>query len=191
MMDRRSAMEKYVEAKRAGRVDNDIIALLDMLNSIPGYYTTSSCSGRIVIMQLPDIGDKVNSVFLGKWHREVTVNEVKDAMAMYSEGFLFLMVQSAILHVVAEDMEHAKMLINVARDSGFKYSSIRSVSPTGILVELLSTENLSVPLGNGGNVMITDAYLDFLVELANTVLRRIKNKLLNLEKKLSSLPRDF
>ena len=189
MMDRDAALRKYEEAKREGKVDEDIVPLLDRINYETRYYTTSSCSGRIGILQLPELGDKKNSAFLGKWHREVTEEEVRDAISRYTEGLLYLLVQSAIIHVVAENVEDANILISIAREAGFKYSCVKNIKENGVLVEILGTEHMEVPLGYHGELKICREDIGFLTEMANRTIRRVKDKLRKLEEKISSLPR--
>ncbi len=186
-MGKKEAMEKYEAAKAANKVDEDIIPLLEKINSIPVYYTTSSCSGRIGVMQIPKIGDKINAIFLGKWHREVELRELKESINRFSEGALYLLVQSAILHVVAKNTDHAIKLIEISKNSGFKYSSIKSIKREGILVEILSTEHIEIPLGENGKIMICETNLPFFLNKANETIRRVKGKLSTLEKNISSL----
>jgi len=186
-MSREVAMRKYKLAKESGEVDIDIIPLLDKLNALEEYYTTSSCSGRIVIMEIPEVGDKINSKFLGKWHRQVNVSEVKEAIASYSSGNLYFLVQSAILHVVSKDINSAMKLIKIGKETGFKYSSIRVINDAGVLVELLSTEHLQIPLGTAGKLKVCSEDIAFFVTIANKLLARIKNKLSRLEEKISCL----
>ena len=189
MINRKTALEKYQDARMKDEVDKDIISLLDFLNSTQKYYTTSSCSGRIVVMQIPQIGDKRNAKFLGKWHRYVKDEEVFNAIFQYHEGYLFLLVQSAIIHVVAEDMKSAKSIMKIALESGFKYTTIKNIDSTGVLVEILSTENLHIPLGENGVLQVSRENIKFFVKMANRTLRRIKRKLSNLERKIrNSLP---
>jgi len=184
MINRREALEKYEEAKKKGEVDEDIVSLLDTINSSKNYYTTSSCSGRIVLFQIPEIGDKVNANFIGKWHREVEYEEIKKALEDYTKGYLFLLVQSAIIHVVADSLERGKEMIALALESGFKYTSIKNIKNGKVLVEILSTENIHIPLGKNGELMVDEKALEFFVEMANKTLQRIKRKLKNLEKNL-------
>ncbi len=187
MMNRPEALKKYRKAKEEGLVDEDIIPLLEIINSSEEYYTTSSCSGRIGVMQIPEIGNKVQCVFLGKWHREVSYDEIVESIKNYKSGYLFLIVQSAIIHVVAKDIDSANVLLKIAFESGFKYSSIKGISNNGVLVEILSTENLNIPLGKNGNLIVDEEYIRFSTDMANMTLRRIKQKLQKLERKISCL----
>ena len=186
-MSRREAVEKYERAKNKGEVDRDIIPLLDKINSSEHYYTTSSCSGRIILIELPEIGDKKNSRIIGKWHGEIKFVDLFKLLNEYKKGYLFLLVQSSIIHIVCDNVDNALKIIEVARDSSFKYSSIKSVKNEGILVEILGSENLNIPLGENSKIIVNEEELRFFVKISNMIIRKIKNKLKNFELNINSL----
>ncbi|RLG38823.1 hypothetical protein DRN79_00965, partial [Methanosarcinales archaeon] len=43
--------------------DADIIEILERINSIEKFFTTSSCSGRIVLLKIPHAGSKREAKF--------------------------------------------------------------------------------------------------------------------------------
>lgn len=43
------------DLSRKGAVDDRINAVVDTLNSLPNYYTTSSCSGRTIVFSAPEV----------------------------------------------------------------------------------------------------------------------------------------
>ena len=191
MMDREEAINKYEDHKARGLVDTDIIPLLEKINKLKCCYTTSSCSGRIALLQLPEIGDKRNAVFIGKWHREIVPDEIDKVLNNYKRGYLFFLVQSSIIHVVCEGIENAMKMITIARDAGFKYTSIKSIKNDKILIEILSTENLHIPLGINGKIKVDKKSIIFFVDVANKMLERIKGKLKTLKEKISFLEPSF
>lgn len=83
--------------------DDDIAGLIELLNGFDDYFTTSSCSGRVILISIPEIGAKEEAEFIAKWHREVSKDEVLKAMGTWKDvdGELWLMSQSPILHVSA------------------------------------------------------------------------------------------
>ena len=184
------AMEGLRKALAEDKVDRDIIPLLEKINSLDNYFTTSSCSGRISVMEMPHFGDKLNSVWLGKWHREVTVEEVLEAIEKHKTGQLWFLVRSPILHVAARTMEDAVRLLNLSIGLGFKYSSIKSVSHKKLLVEIRSTERMDVPLGENGELWVSEEYIERIVDLANAQVRRFKGKLRRLEGEIGRLSRN-
>ena len=95
-------------------------------------------------------------------------------------------MQSSIFHVSTISMENARKLLNVANQSGFKYSSIKTFNGK-IVVEILSTERIDAPLGKDGEIFVGDDYLKILVEIANKMMERMDKKLKRLEKNLDML----
>lgn len=167
-----------------GEVDPEIKPLLDIINSQSDYFTTSSCAGRIVLLQIPEIGDKENAEFLGKWHRNVEVDEVKEAFKNAQETLsVFLLAQSPIIHVRCRTLNSAIALRNIAVESGLKYSTLKSLTmnsksePVKIVVEILSSENIHVPIAKGKNLYPDEDYLKFIVENANSALTRAQEKI--------------
>ena len=186
MKAKREALKSLFTAMLDGKVDEDIIDLLLLINSIKGIYTTSSCSGRIGIIEEPSLGAKPLSRWLIKVHREMTFPEAKRALEQAESGLIFLKSQPPIFHVVAEDLEKAKRLHELGLASGFKYTTFKVIS-NRYLVEINGTEYLTVPLGRDGKIMVSDNYLRFALEIGNSMLKRSKGRLPRLFKNFEKL----
>lgn len=181
---RRKAIKSLHEAMEKGEVDEKIIPIVNKINSISDYYTTSSCSGRIAILEIPSVGQKRKAKFLGKWHNGIGYEDAIKALKKSSKGEIWFLVQSPIIHVHAISMASARKLLNVANQSGFKYSSIKAINGD-IVVEILSTERIDCPLGKDGNIYGSEEYLHLLVEIASKMIERMDRKLKRLERNLS------
>lgn len=180
---RRRNLEKLERAKRSGEVDEDIIQLLDLINSFECYVTTSSCSGRIVLIEVPEIGDKLRARFLGKWHRTVSSEEILRCLRNF-ESNVWLISDPPILHIACSDLECARNLMRIANDSGFRRCCLISLSrPT---VEVTSFERLEAPLAVNGKIVVSEEYVKILAEFANEKLLRGKDKLERFKAKLLS-----
>ncbi|MBP1911483.1 tRNA(Phe) 7-((3-amino-3-carboxypropyl)-4-demethylwyosine(37)-N(4))-methyltransferase Taw3 [Thermococcus stetteri] len=190
MKAKREALQSLFTAMREGKVDEDIIDLLLLINSIRGIYTTSSCSGRIGIIEEPALGAKPLSRWLIKVHRPIEFEEAREALKNAKEGMIFLKSQPPIFHVVAEDLERAKKLHELGLASGFKYTTFKVIS-TRHLVEINATEYLTAPLGRDGKVLVDEEYLRFAVEIGNDMLKRSKGRLPRLEKNFKKLRQDL
>ncbi|WP_456365234.1 tRNA(Phe) 7-((3-amino-3-carboxypropyl)-4-demethylwyosine(37)-N(4))-methyltransferase Taw3 [Thermococcus sp.] len=186
MKAKREALQSLFTAMNEGKVDEDIIELLLLINSIKGIYTTSSCSGRIGIIEEPALGAKPLSRWLVKVHRPIEFEEAREALKDAREGLIFLKSQPPIFHVVAEDMEKAKKLHELGLASGFKYTTFKAISRR-YLVEINATEYLTAPLGRDGKVLVGDEYLRFAVEIGNSMLRRSKARLPRLKENFKKL----
>ena len=184
-------MAELEEKLCQGVVDTDMVPLLKLINSFDGCYTLSSCSGRVGLIELPELGDKKRAVFHGKWHQPPSFEMVAEAVQSYrrsgrSESYLYLLTQCPILHMNIDTRERAKELFALARNCGFKHSAFKSVAPP-FLLEVLSTERVDIPLGRDGVVLAGEEELRFFVERCNVALTRGKKKLEKLQKELESL----
>ena len=180
---KKQAIQKLTTAKLEEKVDNKILPMLDLINSLNQYYTTSSCAGRIVLLELPCIGDKKNASFLGKWHRPIQKEELSNAIEQAKKGWIWFLAQSPILHVGAKDIYDADKLIKLSIKCGFKNTGIRSLGKK-IIIEICSTERLDSPIGKDGKLFCSGEYQDILVITGNEVLNRSQEKLDILRKEL-------
>lgn len=178
---KRNKVEKLEEAKKRGEVDEDIIPLLDLINSFDCFVTTSSCSGRIVVLDIPNLGDKLRAKFLGKWHRTVNAEEILDCLDRI-ESNVWLISYPPILHVACRDLMCANDLMKIANNSGFRRCGIISLSR--FVIEITSFERLEAPLAFEGRVVVDREYIDILTKFANEKLLRGKEKLERLKIKL-------
>lgn len=183
---KQKAMEKLKEAVQEKKVDSSIHSLLKIINSMEHYFTTSSCSGRIVLLQLPEIGDKKHALFLGRWHRQITIDDVYTALTSYNEGQAWLFTQSPIFHIGCKHISAASDILTIGVSNGFKHSGIRSVSDQ-IIVEIRSTERMDMPLGQQGKLLISKETMHFLVDIANKAFLRSQEKLSRLIKGIEKI----
>jgi tRNA wybutosine-synthesizing protein 3 len=177
------SLEKACSEKKA---DERILPILTLLNTIPGCYTSSSCSGRIVILEIPEIGDKKRARFLGKWHTTISVSDIKKAILKAKIGYIWLLTQSPILHIITDKLEMADRFIKIAISSGFKNSGLKSIGKK-IVVEVCSTERLDAPIGKDKILYYKDTYVSTLVSISNDILHKSTDKLTRFENKLKKI----
>src|SRR3989344_3740924 len=79
----------YEAALSQGKVDPQMQALCSFIAGTKGYYTSSCCSGRIMLLERR--GDrKSENFFHRKWHREVAAKELLEGINEEVEGDLWL-----------------------------------------------------------------------------------------------------
>lgn len=168
-----------------GEWDAHIVSLCEKINSLDNYYTTSSCSGRIVVIR--DLDKKRPGLFEFVSHEIIAPLgvfqstkfrdnfEVKDNLKFKSEP--------PILHVACREIEDAKSLIEKAQNCGWKRSGIISLGKN-IIVELLSTEKLEFPIVCEGKILVSDEFLSIVIQKSNENLRKGWQKIDNLAKSL-------
>jgi len=180
------ALHSLEIAEKEQKVDAPITTVLSLLNKLEMYYTSSSCAGRVMVLELPEFGDKKRAKVVGKWHRVVTFEEVEEAVKKAHIGVLWLLAQAPILHVGAESLDAADRLVKLARSCGFKNSAVKSTSKK-IMVELCSTERLDAPIGVEGRILCDAEYLELLVDISNSVMERSARKLRLFEQRLRNI----
>jgi len=192
-LDKKNALEKIDKSKK-GAIDKDIKKLVDKINSFSCYYTTSSCSGRILLISFPEDNKKYNVEWLFVSHDLVDFRTVKENLNKIILNFkndnikndVWFREESTIMHVCCKTMEDASRLIEISKHIGFKRSGINAVH-NRIILELVSTENMDTPVIKDGKLLVNDEYLKILVKEANKKLKRTKEKTKKLCNELHSL----
>lgn len=183
---KKSAFAKLQKAQKEGKVDEGILPILFIINESDDYYATSSCYGRIVLLEIPNIGDKKAAKFLGKWHRTIDVDELFDAARKAKLGQIWLLAQSPIIHVTTKTKEAADMLLKTAVACSFKHSGLKSLGKK-IVVEVCSTERFDVPVGKDGVLFCNRKHLELLTDISNEILKKSTQKLQKFEKNLGKV----
>jgi tRNA wybutosine-synthesizing protein 3 len=183
LISKENALKKLNKAYYENQLDEDIEGIVKLINLNKNYYTSSSCAGRIVIIELPKIGDKKEANFLGKWHREIKYIEAKKALESGKSGMIWLLAQSPILHIITKSNIFADNLIKIAISSGFKNSGIKSIT-NNIVIEICSTERLDSPIGENGLLFSSQKHFKLLINVSNHIIKRSRKKLKIFEKNL-------
>jgi len=77
-LQRKKSILAKSDKSSKGEWDKKIISLCNRINSLENYYTTSSCSGRIVIMF--DKEKKSSKLFIKVYHDLLIFNQLKDCL---------------------------------------------------------------------------------------------------------------
>jgi tRNA wybutosine-synthesizing protein 3 len=170
------AMKKLQQTCNSNKVDTKIMPVLNKINSQSPYFTTSSCAGRIQILELPTIGDKKNAYILGKWHDTITPIMVQDVLLSSSNGMIWMLAQSPIIHVAVASFQDANNLVKKAIHAGFKNSGIKTHGKY-LLIEICSTERLDAPIGLDGRLFGSSDYVKLLVKISNDIIIKSINKI--------------
>jgi tRNA wybutosine-synthesizing protein 3 len=170
------------DKSKKGGVDSDILSLVNLINSFDDFYTTSSCSGRIMII---DKAEKRKD--LSKWvftsHKPIAMRQYSSIFSRkysssreFQAASLWLMEEPAILHICCRNMASANRMLKIIRDVSFKRSGIISASKR-IVLEILDTEKMETIIAKKGVLYLKGKYAKVLVEEANTKLRSTKLKI--------------
>ncbi|KAL2642169.1 hypothetical protein R1flu_009756 [Riccia fluitans] len=192
----RALASEEVDKSRKGGVDIQIAELIRKINSHPQFYTTSSCSGRISLFldhpQQPTPSDDAFHAEFGHdgnedgtkemekkqkggyWiyvsHEPAVVSEVlhsvREKYASEQKGPLVFRFEPFILALECSSLVSSQQLVTCALASGFRESGITSAGKRCI-VAIRCSIRMEVPIADGGQVLVTERYLEYLVNLAN------------------------
>ena len=106
-----------IDRSKKGSIDAPIVALIDQINTSPQCYTTSSCSGRIIVFSEKEGENKLNCKWIFTSHKECTLEEVMQALrdkVTYEDKVITLKFEPLILHICCTDMESSKAIMKVS-----------------------------------------------------------------------------
>lgn len=126
-----AALRRLREHLRLGLVDDDIAGFLLQINKLPCIFTTSSCSGRLALLEAADLMEKRGARKLWVTHDP---NRCFDLCGLIAEtlnrgglgrGFLWVSLQPPVLHLYAWDEAATLQVVSCARRSGFARACYR------------------------------------------------------------------
>lgn len=182
------------DKSRKASIDVKIRRLVNKINSLDDFFTTSSCSGRIMLFALPKSNKKNDVRYLFTSHKKIIYNETKNILRMITKKIKLKKIKNdvwfrmggAILHVASNNINSAKKLLNTARDIGFRRSGIISLGKNRVTMELVSTENIEAIVSKKGKLVIDEDYFEILVKEGNRKLEKTWGKVDKLHKALAS-----
>lgn len=177
------------DKSKKGSIDIKIKRLVDKINSLPDFYTTSSCSGRILLLAIPRSNKKNEVEYLFCSHKKIKYNEIKKILKSKKElkNDVWFTVQPVIIHVACNDIKNTKKILNTARDIGFRRSGIISIGKNKIIMELVSTERIDAIVGKNRKLLIGEDYFKVLVKEGNKKLEKTWEKIDKLHNNLNKL----
>ncbi|MBU4283808.1 MAG: hypothetical protein KJ968_01760 [Nanoarchaeota archaeon] len=174
--EKKDCLNKIDKSKK-GSIDRKIKELVDLINSLKDYYSTSSCSGRILLIKRPKSGKKCDVGFLFESHDKVSFEEIKACLKNIPEQDLWFRQESMILHVACRTIENAQKILDLCSLAGFKHSGIITTRKK-IVVEIIGSNQFDTIIAKHGRVFVSDEHLRLLVNEANKKLginsRKIK-----------------
>lgn len=157
-----------------GFIDKDIIELLKKINNHKEYKTTSSCSGRIVLLSSKK--KKGDSKWIFKSHEKVSFNEIWKAF-QNTKGNVWFLQEPLIVHVKCSNFETCKNLLGICNKAGLKHSGM--ISTKNFTVEIRGNERIETVINKE---LISKPYYLMLTKEANKSLGRTKLKIRKLMK---------
>ena len=157
------------DRSRKASIDSAVRPLVDCLNAKRNFYTTSSCAGRIVLLERPS-DNKYDARWMLVSHHNVTSGQVKEVLQP-GEAPVWLKAESPILHLCARTIDDAQVFLSLAKESGFKRTGIISAK-NRIIIECMGTDRIDTIVAKESRILVSDGYLQVLAHEANITLSR-------------------
>ncbi|CAN6175564.1 unnamed protein product [Urochloa humidicola] len=173
-----------------GGVDAPIAPLLEVLNSHPDLFTTSSCSGRVSVLAQPQESQgqgatKPKKARGGGWvyvsHDPADPDAVVeqlfgDSGSAVAGDELVFRFEPMIVAVECRDADAAAALVAAAIQAGFRESGITSLQKRA-MVAIRCSIRMEVPLGQTGELVVSPDYVRYLVRTANCKMEANKKRM--------------
>lgn len=159
--------EKAVAEKKA---DSAIIPLCRFLNGLPEFFTASSCSGRITVLELDEQENKRESAFFYKKHGKISAETVWKRVHEKSMNNLWFKQEPFILHLGTNSLENANRLLECCREAGIKRAGIMVAKPGKFVLEIIGTQGMAIPIKQKNKVLVEKKFFAFLSKQANKKL---------------------
>jgi len=171
---------KKLDKSSKGDWDEKILKLCNKINKLENYYTTSSCSGRILLMI--DQEKKAKGLFNWVSHNNFTQKKLKEEIEKLPKNYPIKFKQDpCILHIACKSIEDAKTLYDKAKKIGWKRSGLISFDKR-IVLEINSTEKLEFPIMQNNELLVNENFLKIITKDSNEKLKRGWKKIEKLEK---------
>lgn len=151
-----------------GSVDDEIKRIIETINAHPDYYTTSSCSGRILLIEVESKASrKKDACWQYVTHQHANPELLKKSLNVIPAPRTVWFVQEPlILHLCARTPDAAQAIIDRAIACGLKRSGMFRTKRR-IMIEIMGCDRIESPVVADGKLLIDDACLAVLVRLAN------------------------
>ena len=152
-------------------IDKEMIGLCDFIADSKHYFTSSGCSGRILLLKQLD-RTKKNSFFHKKWHGTASFSQILESINEETEGELWLKVEPFIIHIGADTLANARKVLALKDKTGIKRGGIIVAKDGKFIIELIGTDEFALPVKRNNKVLVTEEFLKEIVEEANIKIKR-------------------
>lgn len=152
-------------------IDEPIVTLVDTINASKDFFTTSSCSGRIMLIREGDLAKRKNGAsFTFVSHDLVSSDAYQGMFDMCSgiEGNVFLKLEPLILHIESRTLDLGiKLLHRLKRESEFKHTCIVSAANDKFIVCVKAMVKMEVPVVYNSELIIDFSLMQRYLDIAN------------------------
>ena len=159
-------LELWKKAKAEGKVDERMVPLVEFLFSRSDYFTTTTCSGRILLLNLDSKELKKPDSFFAKWHEIPKFEKIWKALNKESLQDLWFKQESFVMVIGTSSIENAKKIMAICRNNGVKKCGIMALEDGRVLVEIMGSHYLSFLAKQGSKVLVEKEFFEKQFETA-------------------------
>ncbi len=171
------------DKSKKGFVDEEIKELVTTINKQENYYTTSSCSGRILLYTISEDRKKNETEWIFVSHNIVEEIEIRKALQNLTKGIVFFRFEPLILHIACKTMDAAQNLLKICGKCGLKHSGAITLGKR-IIVEIIGNDRLDAPVAKESKLLITEEGISHYVADANEKMKKNLERIEKLQKEI-------
>jgi tRNA wybutosine-synthesizing protein 3 len=181
-----------VDFSPKGSIDAPIVQLVDFINDLPDFVTTSSCSGRISVYR--DENCTKGVVWILVVHGVITVEQLREAVhgqdcATAGNFFIALKCEGFIVHIRCRDLDSGRKLHQIAMGCGFRESGLSVGQKMRVQLAIRTTAyGLELPIAVGKKMILDTNALEIIVAEAN---RRLRCNFARTDRLLLAMKREY
>jgi tRNA wybutosine-synthesizing protein 3 len=200
-----SKLQAEIDKSPKGSIDEPILDLVNYLNSLKEYVTTSSCSGRVAIyagneesgrwLFVTHEVSEIDGLNLHGWIERtlqpVYTTDTADAL-QHTKSLVYFKFEPFIVHAEASTLDAASALHKLALAAGYRNSGL-TVSKNRFMVAIRSSPKLDAPIGflDASNKFCSIVSLDHLSLLFQLSIHKFNDNNTRRSKFLSQLHASF
>lgn len=177
----KKSLEKAIAEKK---IDPLMIDISKFIASTTNYFSTSTCSGRIVLLQLNDAEDKAPGAFFRKWHSTVKVEEVWQALQEENEKNIWFKQEPFVFLIGTNTFENAKVIIEICKRIGVKRCGINFFEEGKVLIEIMGSQGMAFMAKEKNKILVSKEFMQKQIEIANQKWKKNDRKLKEFEAEL-------
>ena len=175
-----------------GSIDAPIVQLVDFVNDLPDFVTTSSCSGRISVFRDENSTKGIQWILVV--HGAITTEQLRNAVIgqdfdTAGKHLVVMKCEGFILHVRCRNLECGRRLHQIAMGCGFRESGLSVGQKMRVQLAIRTTAyGLELPIATGDQLLLDDVALEIIVSEAN---RRLRCNFARTDRLLSAMKKEY
>ena len=192
---KRSLLSKLaagIDFSPKGSIDAPVVQLVDFVNELPDFVTTSSCSGRISVFRDENSTKGIQWILVV--HGAITTEQLRNAVIgqdfdTAGKHLVVMKCEGFILHVRCRNLECGRRLHQIAMGCGFRESGLSVGQKMKVQLAIRTTAyGLELPIATGNHLLLDDVALAIIVSEAN---RRLRCNFARTDRLLSAMKREY